>query len=115
MVTQEFYSSSKEKQLEKIIDLMCQHGDVVGVEDLKKYYESEHNTSFDNDRAHYEYSFLKNVTLYQAIRLYDNLAEKAKKIFIDVILDDHHHLYKLVRIHNSLRVINTEAPSKLAC
>jgi len=106
MNEQDFYESTQKQQLEYIINLMCM-GDSSEFEELKCFYECTYNVSFDFECLRYDYSFLTALSLYEAIKLYDNLKETVKEAFIAIIELDHGHLLDLVNIHKTLNTFST--------
>lgn len=100
-----FYTSSKDEQVKIIIDMLCiDHGETT---QYKNWFEAEHKVSFDFEKLRFDYSFLKHVTMYQAVNLYDSMVDAMKDMFIKVIDIDHKHLLNLVHIHKTVTGFNT--------
>lgn len=104
MKSQDFFLSSKDEQLQIIIELICTDADTNDINTYRDFYEQNHKCSFEFEKLRYEYSFLKSINLYQAVKLYDVLVDVARNEIIDVIKVDHIHLGQLVLIHETLQV-----------
>ncbi len=99
-----FYTSSKDEQVKIIIDMLCiDHGETSL---FKNWFEKEHNVSFEFEKLRFDYSFLKHLTVYQAVNLYDSLVDTMKDKFISIIDLDHKHLLSLVHIHKTVTGFN---------
>lgn len=69
---------------------------------LKNYYENIHKRSFKFDILRFTYGYLRNMTTFQAVTLYDVLPDHIKYEMIDVIKYEYPHLNDVVDIHDML-------------
>ncbi len=98
-------------QIEYIIG-MASKGHVVDY--LKMNYELIHKRLYILDHARYIYSFLKNVTMYQVLSIYDNLKSyDEQELLSKVITLDYPHLFELVQVHNHITLLNTHPETNI--
>lgn len=114
MLEQGNTEQTKEHCFNVILDKICLDGDSLEIEKMKNIYNCKFDTNFEFDNLRYDYAFLKGVTMYQAVKLYDNLKDEMRNDFISVIEHDHHHLKDLVHIHKTVTTMNVQVQTCLA-
>ena len=99
------------EQIQYIVKNAIENDDHVLGEYLVANYSINTGRSFYYDHNRYIHDYLSNLTIYQAILLYDNIFNKDN--FIAAIKIDHPHLNQLIEIHNHLQLSIIDAESNL--
>lgn len=103
----QFILLSRKEQVSYIINLTNTSRDVDLINYMISYYEEKNGEgSFEFDRQRSVYSFLKNLSMYEVVNLYDTMVETAKNLLIEIIKIDHDHLMQMVNIHNHVTLMN---------
>lgn len=96
------------EQIEYIVEMDLDLDNENLTNRLIKWYESTNKRMFNFDKLRWTYAFLKDITLAQALHLYDALTDVIKSDVIDVIKSDFPHLSELTYIHESFEINSTD-------
>lgn len=110
----QFILLSRKEQVSYIINLTNTSRDVDLINCMISYYEEKNGEgSFEFDRQRSVYSFLKNLSMYEVVNLYDTMVEVAKNLLIEIIKIDHDHLMQMVNIHEHVTLMNHPTSSNV--
>lgn len=91
-----------QEQVEYILNIEMDGGSQQLIKRLGAQYELIHNCQFANDRLRYLHLYLKHTHIIQAICLYENMNEKARREMVSAIRQEYLHLADVIIIHNEL-------------
>lgn len=107
-----FFSLNKIDKLKYIVDVKFINPCIESA--LINYYNTIHKCDYLEDLILYNYSYLKTLTMYHAVVIYDSLQQEYIDDMLYAIKKEHPHLHQLVDIHNKILAVKAEVYSVLS-